>query len=59
DWLNVQFGYLKALQTSLTLGHDWLTQMGGSALKNNLTIQYCMANPRHALQSLTITPVTQ
>ena len=59
DWLNVQTAYLAVLQTSLTQGRDWLMQMGQAAAENGLTIQYCMANPRHALQSIEIPVVTQ
>ncbi|WAR30672.1 hypothetical protein MAR_033214 [Mya arenaria] len=51
--------HLAALQTSLTLGRDWLMQMGQAAAENNITIQYCMAMARHALQSLEIPVVTQ
>ena len=50
---------MEELQTSLTLGRDWLLQMATAAKEYNLTIQYCMANPRHALQSLEFPVVTQ
>ncbi|XP_061187986.1 uncharacterized protein LOC133196052 [Saccostrea echinata] len=59
DWLNVQFNRITALKTNLTLGEMWLTQMNIAAKANNVVIQYCMANPRHALQSLTLSQVTQ
>ncbi|XP_048777200.2 uncharacterized protein LOC125681238 isoform X4 [Ostrea edulis] len=59
DWLNVQLDKLTALKTNLTLGEVWLTQMNKAAKANNVYIQYCMANPRHALQSLTLSQVTQ
>lgn len=59
DWLNVQFDKIKALKTNLTLGELWLTQMNEAAKTNDVFIQYCMANPRHALQSLTLSQVTQ
>ncbi|KAL4219038.1 hypothetical protein ACF0H5_021621 [Mactra antiquata] len=59
DWLNRQTMYLSSLHTSLTLGTQWLTQMGQAAQENGLTIQYCMAMSRHALQSIEIPAVTQ
>ena len=57
--MNVQTQLLPQLQTSLTLGHDWLKQMATAAAEYNLTIQYCMSNPRHALQSIEFPAVTQ
>jgi hypothetical protein len=33
--------------------------MGLGAAENDLTLQYCMSPPRHALQSLEIPVVTQ
>ena len=57
--MNVQTQLLPQLQTSLTLGHDWLKQMATAAAEYNLTIQYCMSNPRHALQSIELPAVTQ
>ena len=59
DWLNRQTMYLSSLQTSLTLGRDWLTQMGQGAAENGLTIQYCMSMSKHILQSQEIPVVTQ
>ncbi|XP_046547807.1 uncharacterized protein LOC124257721 [Haliotis rubra] len=59
DWLNAQLIGLQALQDDLTLGQRWLEQMGKGALKNNVTIQYCMSLPREALQSLMVPTVTQ
>ncbi|XP_063423508.1 uncharacterized protein LOC134707561 isoform X1 [Mytilus trossulus] len=59
DWLNIQTLFTGALQTDLNLGETWLTQMGNAAKTNGLSLQYCMALPRHALQSLTIPQVTQ
>ncbi|KAK3772128.1 hypothetical protein RRG08_058191 [Elysia crispata] len=59
DWLNVQLLFTELLNTNLTAGRDWLLQMGSSALNHHLKIQYCMALPRHGLQSLEIPAVTQ
>ncbi|KAL5016026.1 hypothetical protein ScPMuIL_005615 [Solemya velum] len=58
DWLDVEFNQTATL-TDLKLGRTWLNQMGQAAANNGLTIQYCMANPRHALQSLENSAVTQ
>ncbi|CAC5388315.1 unnamed protein product [Mytilus coruscus] len=59
DWLNIQTLFTGALQTDLNLGETWLRQMGNAAKTYGLSLQYCMALPRHALQSLTIPQVTQ
>jgi len=59
DWLNDQFNEMKATVSSVTLGRDWLRQMGGGAMKNGLNIQYCMAPSRAALTSLEIPNVVQ
>ncbi|KAL5016032.1 hypothetical protein ScPMuIL_005621 [Solemya velum] len=58
DWLYIEFNQTATL-TNLTLGRTWMNQMGRAAANNGLTIQYCMANPRHALQSLENPAVTQ
>ena len=50
---------LVALQTSLTLGKDWLQQMGQGAADNNITIQYCSALSKHLLQAQITPAVTQ
>ncbi|RUS92230.1 hypothetical protein EGW08_000083, partial [Elysia chlorotica] len=59
DWLNVQLLFTELLNTNLTAGQRWLTQMGNAALNHRLKIQYCMALQRHGLQSLEIPAVTQ
>ncbi|XP_064616875.1 uncharacterized protein LOC135480876 [Liolophura sinensis] len=59
DWLNVQFKHTQALQSNISLGRDWLIQMGRGAQTNGMPIQYCMSNARHVLQSLEIPAVTQ
>ena len=50
---------LVVLQTSLTLGKDWLQQMGQGAADNNITIQYCSALSKHLLQAQVTPAVTQ
>ena len=47
------------MTSSHSEGREWLLQMGRAAEKNNLTVQYCMAYPRHAMQSVEIPAVTQ
>ena len=59
DWLYNEFNGVPLLTENATMARDWLLQMGRAAERNNLTIQYCMAYPRHALQSLEISAVTQ
>ena len=59
DWLYVTNRDVSALETNLTLGHDWLMQMANGAAKNNQTVQYCMSYSRHAMQSLEFPTVTQ
>ncbi|CAH1277104.1 Hypp9481 [Branchiostoma lanceolatum] len=59
DWLDVEFKGLKATLSSTSLGKQWLMQFGQAASSHDLNIQYCMANPRHALQSVQIPAVTQ
>ena len=45
--------------SDIHVGRDWLRQMGDGARKNGMTIQYCMAEFRHLMQSLEIPVVTQ
>ncbi|XP_078674668.1 uncharacterized protein LOC144912809 [Branchiostoma floridae x Branchiostoma belcheri] len=59
DWLDVEFKGLQATLSSISLGKQWLMQFGQAASSHDLNIQYCMANPRHALQSVQIPAVTQ
>eukprot|EP00755_Sulcionema_specki_P005652 Sspe_Gene.33353::Locus_16286_Transcript_1_1_Confidence_1.000_Length_2525::g.33353::m.33353 len=59
DWLYNEFNGVPLLQRDPTWARRWLMQMGSAAQKHGLTIQYCMAYPRHALQSVEIQQVTQ
>jgi len=59
DFLSWQFRDIPELSEDLDLGHQWLLQMGRAAEMYDVTIQYCMATPRYALQSLEISSVTQ
>ena len=44
---------------SLSLGEQWLHQMAEASHKTGLTLQYCMAPPRHTLTSLYLPVATQ
>lgn len=59
DWLNDQFNNMNATTNNVYVARDWLMQMGEGALRNGMTIQYCMSECRHILQSLEIPAVTQ
>lgn len=59
DWLNGELDRVDKLKTDLFLGEQWLTQMHAAAAKQYNSIQYCMANPRHVMQALTLPWVTQ
>jgi hypothetical protein len=59
DWLHVQTTKYVPLHTDINLGRQWLMSMGEGADKANISIQYCSAFPRHALQALEIPSVTQ
>ena len=59
DWLYNEFEGLNATQQNVTLGRDWLMQMGAGAAKVNVTVQYCMAYARMVLQSVEIPAVSQ
>ncbi|XP_046547192.1 uncharacterized protein LOC124257216 [Haliotis rubra] len=59
DWLNVEFNEMNITLSDVSLGRTWLMQMGRGARNHDITIQYCMSNPRHAMQSLEIPVVTQ
>eukprot|EP01034_Spumella_vulgaris_P024040 gene24040-30337_t len=60
DWLfNEYYQYVSQFMESVSLGRQWLLQMGRGATKHGLTIQYCMPFIRHLLQSLEVSSVTQ
>ena len=59
DWLYNELGGVDALLTNLTLGRQWLLQMGAGAQQAGVSMQLCMAYPRHLLQSVEIAAVTQ
>lgn len=50
---------MDTLTSDPTAARQWLLQMAGGAAAAGVTIQMCMAYPRHALQSLEMPAVTQ
>lgn len=50
---------MNATQTSVHLARNWLRQMGRSASKRQMTIQYCMPLWSDYLESVEIPSVTQ
>jgi hypothetical protein len=60
DWLHNEMDqYVGALLEDVLLARTWLLQMDKAALKNGLTVQYCMPHIRHILQSVECASVTQ
>ena len=59
DWLYNELMGVDALLTNVTLGRQWLTQLGSGAAAAGVSVQLCMAYPRHALQSLEMPTATQ
>eukprot|EP00937_MAST-01D_sp_MAST-1D-sp2_P006546 g6546.t1 len=58
DWLHNELEGVTRATTDVALARTWLLQMGAGAEKNGLTVQYCMAYPRHVLQSVEIPAVS-
>lgn len=60
DWLyNEFYVYVSQMLTSVSLGRDWLLQMGQGAASQGLVVQYCMPYIRHLIQSVEVPAVTQ
>eukprot|EP00039_Didymoeca_costata_P014439 m.233429 g.233429 ORF g.233429 m.233429 type:complete len:870 (-) comp16027_c0_seq1:181-2790(-) len=59
DWMNKLTGSNEAVLNSTTHGRQWLMAMGDAALSLNMTIQYCMEEMPHLLQSTEIQAVSQ
>ena len=59
DWLFTVWDNHPAVRENITLGRNWLLQMGAGARKAGVNIQYCMPYPRHLLQSVEIPNVVQ
>jgi hypothetical protein len=58
DWLYTEYDNMRYLNYNATAARTWLLQMGSAAARNHLTVQYCMSNPRHIMQSVEIPAVT-
>ena len=50
DWLDTEFDTLLAFRTNISLGRDWMLNMGAAAQRSGVTIQACMSHVRHILQ---------
>jgi hypothetical protein len=59
DWLYNELEGNLWLLNNVTLGRQWLMQMGAGAQAAGVSIQLCMAYPRHALQSVEMPTATQ
>jgi hypothetical protein len=59
DWLDAQWRMIAYLRESVDAGEKWLDAMSKSAAKQDLTIQYCMANPGMFMQAVKYPNVTQ
>ena len=59
DWLDREVLHLGELTRSATLGDTWLDQIGSAADAHGLSVQFCMAYPRHVLASAGLPAVTQ
>ncbi|KAI3383934.1 hypothetical protein SNEBB_006843 [Seison nebaliae] len=58
DWMNHQTMDFTPLKTNINLGENWLSQMNIGAKKFNISIQYCMALPRHTMEAVRQSQVT-
>ncbi len=50
DWLNVIYGNSPEMHRTVWAGRAFMDQMARACEKRGLTMQYCMAQPRHFLQ---------
>ncbi len=59
DWLYNELQGVTLLLTNVSLAGSWLRQMGEGAESAGVTMQLCMAFPRHALASIEMPTATQ
>jgi len=59
DWLYNELEGTEALLTNVTLAGAWLRQMGEGAESAGVSMQLCMAYPRHTLASIQMPTATQ
>ena len=50
DWLNVIYGNSPEMRKTVWAGRAFMDQMARACKEHGLTMQYCMAQPRHFLQ---------
>ncbi len=50
DWLSAIYNHSPEMQTTVRAGEDFMTNMARACETHHLTMQYCMAQPRHFLQ---------
>ena len=58
DFLARQYDSCTILQEEMGAAKAWLAAMAAGAESENVTVQYCMALPRHILQSASFPRVT-
>ena len=52
------FDGLKILQTNVTIGRQYMRQMGRAAMATNMMVELCTAYPRHTLAGLEVPTAT-
>lgn len=58
DWLDEEYEGVSVLHSNVTLGDDWLRNMGAAAEERGLPVEYCMSLPREALHGAAENAVT-
>jgi len=58
DWLANQYNNFTSMRADVDRAKQWLQQMATAAAKNDITVQYCMANAGMILQALELPSVT-
>ena len=58
DWLWTQFLGMQATTRTVHAAADFLSDMAAAAAAWNISIQFCMALPRHALAASVLKSVT-
>jgi len=59
DWICLTHMKMNATQDNVVKARTWMKSMDAAAHKLNMTVQLCMMYPRHVLQTLEMTSVTQ
>ena len=58
DFLTRTFASIPALHANVSLAKKWLSYMNDAAKDLNVSIQYCMTQPQHLLQTASFTQVS-